>query len=93
MAKLLQILAVFCALAVAGLWFVLGANTGWSRHQIETKKTDPVTEIEYSDYQPGFIPGLDFLGAGLLGSGLIFAVGFAISKFTPKSKTEKSKTP
>ncbi len=85
MAKLLQIFAVLCALAVLGLWFALGANTGWTRNQIVEKFVDPVTEIESQRYKDGFIPGVDFLGAGLIGSGMLFAAGFAISRFKPKT--------
>lgn len=84
MAKLLQIFAVLCALAVVGIWFSLGAHRGWSKNQIETKKTDPVTEIAYSEFEDGFVPGVDFLGAGLLGSGVLFAAGFFLSKLKPK---------
>lgn len=85
MAKFLQIFAILCALAVAGLWFGLGANKGWSKTQIETKRIDPVTEIPYSEFQPGFIPGVDFLAAGLAGSAVLFAAGFALSKLKPKT--------
>ena len=80
MARLLQIFAVLCALSVLTLWFGLGANTGWTKTQIATRHIDPVTEIPYDDYKPGFIPGVDFLAAGLVGSALFFAIGFGISK-------------
>jgi hypothetical protein len=84
MAKLLQIFAVVCALSVLALWAGLGAHTGWTRTQIATKHIDPVTEIEYDETKPGFVPGVDFLAAGLLGSGLFFVIGFGISKLKPK---------
>lgn len=87
MARFLQIFAVLCALAVFGLWFGLGKNTGWSKNEIVTMKLDPITEISYPETKPGFVPGVDFLAAGLIGSGLIFAVGLAISRFKPKPKT------
>lgn len=85
MARLLQIFGVLCALSVLTLWFGLGANTGWTKTQIATKHIDPVTEIEYDENKPGFVPGVDFLVAGLVGSALFFAVGFGISKLKPKN--------
>ena len=87
MVKLLLLLAVLCALSVIGLWFGLGAHRGWSQTQIPEKKLDPVTEIEFTDYRTGFVPGIDFLVAGLIGSGVLFAIGLTISKIKPKTST------
>jgi hypothetical protein len=87
MAKLLQIFAVLCALAVLTLWFGLGAHSGWTKTQVATQHIDPVTEIPYSEMKPGFVPGVDFLAAGLLGAGLFFVIGFGISKLQKKKTT------
>lgn len=84
MAKILQIFAIICALAVLTIWFGLGAHKGWTKTEVETRRIDPVTEIEYPETKPGFVPGVDFLAAGLIGSGLFFVIGFGISKLKPK---------
>lgn len=86
MAKLLQIFAVLCALAILALWFGLGAHTGWTKTQVSTKHIDPITEIPYDETKPGFVPGVDFLAAGLIGSGLFFAIGFGISKLNTNKR-------
>ncbi len=85
MARCLQIFAVVCALAVATTWFLLGAHTGWSQTKIPQKQVDPVTEIEFTTYTDGFVPGVDFLGAGLVGSVALFAFGIIVAKLQRKS--------
>jgi hypothetical protein len=88
MARLAVILALAGAFAVAATWFALGAHTGWTRMKVETKKIDPVTEIEFTEYRPGFIPGIDFLGAGLAGCAFLLGTGLILSRL--KSKTNPS---
>ncbi len=67
----------FCILAAllvvgAGLaWAGLGANRGWTRTSVPVKTIDQVTGIEGIEYHKQFVPGLDFLGAALLGAGLL----------------------
>jgi hypothetical protein len=87
MARFLQILAVLCALSVLAAWAALGASTGWTKTQVATRMVDPVTEISYDEWKPGFVPGVDFLAAGLLGSGFLFLLGFGVSKFSKKNPT------
>jgi hypothetical protein len=87
MARFLQILGVLCALSVLVVWFGLGRHTGWTKTQVATRHIDPITEIAYDETKPGFVPGVDFVAAGLLGAGLLFAVGFGISKLQKKIPT------
>ena len=87
MARFLQIFAVLCALAVLVIWASLGASTGWTKTQVATRMVDPITEIAYDELKPGFVPGVDFLAAGLIGSGVLFLVGFGISKLSKKNPT------
>lgn len=81
----LRILALIFALCVVLAWVGLGANRGFTKTAIAIKKTDPVTEIEFTEYQKGIVPGVDFLAAGLIGSGVFFALSFL--PFKPKTKT------
>ena len=78
MTALLRIFAIVCAVAVIACWFSLGAHTGWSKTLAPVKKSDPVTEIEFTDYEARFVPGVDFLCTGLLGAAAIFALTFMI---------------
>jgi hypothetical protein len=88
MGRILVILAIAGALAVSAAWLALGAHTGWTRMKIETKKVDPVTEIEFIEYRQGFVPGIDFLAAGLGGCAILLGAGFILSRF--KSTTQTS---
>jgi hypothetical protein len=85
MGRLAIILSLAGFLAVISAWLVLGAHTGWTRMKIETKKVDPVTEIEFVEYRPGFVPGVDFLAAGLGGCTLLLGAGLILSR--RRSKT------
>ncbi|HEY5768451.1 MAG TPA: hypothetical protein VIT18_04460 [Terrimicrobiaceae bacterium] len=78
MTVLLRLFAVLCAVTVIACWFSLGAHLGWTQTLAPVKKSDPVTEIEFTDYEARLVPGVDFLCAGLLGSAAIFALTFAI---------------
>jgi hypothetical protein len=83
MARLLQFAGLVCAFAVIIAWFSLGAHRGWTRTLVETRKVDPVTEIEYAEFSKGFVPGVDFLAVGLAGSAAVFATGFFLRRFQP----------
>jgi hypothetical protein len=67
-------LAVLSAVAIIACWLALGAHMGWSQTRVPVPKTDPVTESAFTEYEQRFLPGLDFLAAGLLGSAAIFAL-------------------
>jgi hypothetical protein len=81
---LLRVLAVFSAVAIIACWLSLGAHVGWSQTRVPVHKTDPVAET-IADYENRFLPGLDFLGAGLLGAAAIFALTFLV----PASRRDK----
>ena len=73
-----------CALvlfvAALGLWVATGTNRGWTKTSVPVKRTDEVTGITVDDYQKRFVPGADFLGAALLGSGILAGASFLIRK-------------
>ena len=79
---LLRALAALSAVAIVACWISLGAHMGWSQTRIPVQRTDAVTATTFTDYEERFLPGLDFLVAGLLGSAAIFALPLVI----PKSK-------
>lgn len=76
MKKFLRILALVVALAGVGTWFVTGANRGWTKTSVEKKTLDEVTGLEAITYEKKFRPGLDFLGAALLGAGALASLSF-----------------
>jgi polyisoprenoid-binding protein YceI len=71
MKRTLQILALVVVLATGIVWLATGANRGWTRTSVEMKTLDEVTGIEGIEYRKRFVPGVDFLGAALLGAGLL----------------------
>ncbi len=67
-------------LGALGLWLVRGANRGWTKTSVPGKKLDEVTGIEGIEYRPGFVPGVDFVGAAALGAGALAGVSFLFRK-------------
>lgn len=76
--------ALLLLVMTAGVWFALGGTLGWTKTSIPERKTDPVTEIEYVDYHPGFVPGVEFLALGVGASVIIFAATLFV-RITPKN--------
>ena len=66
MKKALQVVAVILALAIVGTWAALGGNRGWTKTSREVRTLDEVTGIEGITNVKTFLPGVDFLGVGLL---------------------------
>lgn len=74
MKKAVRILALlFLALALIW-WLAAGANPGWTKTLVPVKIVDEVTGIEGLEYQSRFVPGLDFLAAALVGSGVLAGI-------------------
>ena len=71
---LLRALAALSAVAILACWISLGAHMGWSQTRVPVQRTDAVTASAFTDYEARFLPGVDFLVAGLLGSAAIFAL-------------------
>jgi hypothetical protein len=76
----LRVLALLVALGGSGFWFAAGGHTGWSKNQVAVQKKDPVTDLEFTEYEKRFVPGVDFLG----GIGLSAAVLLTASIFVRK---------
>jgi len=82
---ILRAVAAILVLAAAGMWLAAGANRGWSKTSVPVKRTDEVTGITVDDYQKRFIPGIDFLGAALLGSGILAGASFLFGAKQPQT--------
>jgi len=76
MSKTLRILALVLALAAAGTWLATGGNRGWTKTSVPVKTVDEITGLEGISYERRFVPGLDFLGAALLGASLLAGGSF-----------------
>lgn len=76
MKKALRIIATILFIGTIVFWAAAGANIGWTKDSHEIKTLDAVTGIEGITYEKRFLPGLDFLGAALLGAGILAGVSF-----------------
>jgi len=70
--------AALLFLATLVIWLAAGANRGWTKTSVPVKRTDEVTGISVDDYQKRFVPGIDFLAAALLGSGILAVASLRI---------------
>jgi hypothetical protein len=83
MKRILRIIATVLAVGAIAFWAAAGANRGWTKTRVPQKIVDEVTGLEGVQWQDKFVPGVDFLGAALLGAGILAG----ISVFIPaKSK-------
>ncbi len=78
MKKLLRIVGLVLVVVAVALWAATGANRGWTKTSVPVKTVDEVTGIEGITYKKQFVPGLDFLGAALLGATVLTGVSFLI---------------
>lgn len=74
--RALTYLAAVTALGALAAWLALGAHRGWTMTSVPRKAVDEVTGIEFLTYERGFVPGVDFLGAGLVMAGLLALVAW-----------------
>ncbi|HOW64477.1 MAG TPA: hypothetical protein P5186_17440 [Candidatus Paceibacterota bacterium] len=78
MKRLLQILAVGILLTAAVVWLRAGANRGWTKTSVPVKSVDEITGLEAITYRRQFVPGVDFLGAALLGAGALAGISLML---------------
>ncbi len=69
--RLLLAVALIVAVATAGYWAAQGAHRGWSQNRVPVKSVDEVTGLEHVTYEDRYVPGVDFLGGGLLVAGVL----------------------
>jgi hypothetical protein len=89
MKRVLQIFALAVAFAAVLFWLAAGAQRGWTKTSTPVKSVDQVTGIEGITYKKQFVPGLDFIGAALLGAGFLAGASlfFRKTKSTTNSNT------
>ncbi|MEO0055561.1 MAG: hypothetical protein RLZZ50_1508 [Verrucomicrobiota bacterium] len=73
---LLRGAGVLLALFTFCFWAAKGYHRGWTQNQVPVKQVDPVTELEFVTYEKRFVPGLDYLGGGILVGTLLFGATF-----------------
>jgi hypothetical protein len=71
---LLRGLGAFVALFVFCFWAAKGYNTGWTKHQVQVRQIDPITELEFLTYEKRFVPGVEYLVGGVAAGVVLFGV-------------------
>lgn len=72
--------ALALAVLTAITWLATGAHRGWTQTSVPVEKQDEVTGLTWREYQKRFRPGVDFLAAGLAGSGLLASLGWFLGR-------------
>lgn len=85
MRSIIRAFALLILVLTVSLWVSLGGTLGWTKTSVEIKKIDPVTEIEYVEYENRFVPGVEVLALGVCGAVILFAVTLIR---IPKSKSK-----
>ena len=89
MKRTLQGIAGLLALGAVVVWLVFGANRGWTKTRVQLKTVDAVTGIEQVTWQEKFLPGVDFLGAGLLGAGALAGASLIFRNRNDQTQTNR----
>ncbi len=89
----LRVAALLLALIVIVCWFFGGPNLGWSKDSVAHKYKDPVTELEVDMPEKRYVPGIDFLAAGVVLAGLLAVGSFFFAKAPhPNGNNPSAKT-
>lgn len=75
---MLLALFVFC------FWAAKGYHRGWTMNKVLVEKYDEIADITYPTYEERFVPGVDYLGAGITAGLVLFAVTF-LGRRSPKT--------
>ncbi|MGO9587361.1 MAG: hypothetical protein ACLP2Y_14295 [Limisphaerales bacterium] len=91
MKRTLRIIAGVLIVGAIAFWAEAGANRGWTKTHVPKKTVDEATGLEGIQWQDKFVPGVDFLGAALLATGLLAGISFFIplKPRQPKSETDQ----
>lgn len=77
------ILRIFALLIIVGstaFWIATGSHTGFSKNRVEIPQTDPITQIEYIDYEDRFVMGVEYLALAYGVAIVSFSISFAFGR-------------
>jgi hypothetical protein len=72
MRPVLRICALLIIVNSTAFWFSTGSHTGFSKNRVEVPQIDPITQIQYVDYEERFVMGVEYLA---------LAYGVAVAAF------------
>ena len=76
MRKLLRLLALVLVVAALGVWLATGMNRGWTKTTKPNGTVDEVTGLVDQTPVKAFQPGVDFLGAAIVGAVILTGLSF-----------------
>ncbi|MCB1127454.1 MAG: hypothetical protein KDM81_13245 [Verrucomicrobiae bacterium] len=85
MRRNLRYAACFIALLATTWWGARGFNRGFTKTSVPVPVIDEITGIESVDYQPRFVPGIDFLGVSAAAASLLAGSSLLFRKSRSKS--------
>ena len=74
----LRLAALGVLVVTLGLWFFGGPNLGWTKTRVAVPVKDEITGLEGVRWENHFLPGMDFVGAGMAAAGVLVAVSFVV---------------
>lgn len=78
--SILRLIAVVIIVSAVAFWISTGSHTGFSKNRVEVPMLDPITQIEYIEYEDKFIMGVEYLAAAI-GIGIAtFAISFVFGR-------------
>jgi hypothetical protein len=77
--------ALIAFVVATAIWLATGFHLGWTKTSVPITRTDEVTGLTVDEYKKAFVPGVDFLGAALLGSGILAGASFLFRSKHPQS--------
>jgi hypothetical protein len=89
MRRLLQMLAVLIALGVLASWLATGAHRGWTQTSVKKVTVDEITGLDAISYEDKLIVGLEVLGSGIFGAGLLGGASLLFRKPKPLNSQPK----
>ncbi len=84
MRTVLRLVALAVAVLATAWWAAAGASRGWTKTSVERITLDEITGLEGRTYEDKFVPGVDFLGAGLLGAAALGGASFLFRRAQKK---------
>jgi hypothetical protein len=78
MKRTLRMIAAILIVGAIAFWAATGANRGWTKTHVPKKTVDETTGLEGIQWQEKFVPGVDFLGAALLGAGVLTGISLFV---------------
>jgi len=76
----IQRIGLYLAAAGILIWLLGGARRGFYVISEDILKLDPITEIEYPERHPKFLPGVESLFLGAILGGSFYLLSFLFSK-------------